>query len=233
MLARDYSSQQVAEISIVKNAQCISLSPVEEAMAYQTLIRDYGLTQEGATNKISKSRTTVTNVLRLLKLAEGAGELLTEGRIPSGHTRALLVVEDKDDQDALTRRIIKEMLSAREVEKLVRQIKRKRKERKEVVVEITDLSLCYQNYEDKMRSIFGMRIHINRRSSSEGWIETGYYSAAELGRIMGLLRSVENKWGGANHTYHNSTGRTDCFRCDHADSCVVSIEQVYEGQMIV
>ena len=95
------------------------------------LIRDYGLTQEEVADKVSKSRTTITNALRLLKLAEGARELLMEGKISSGHARALLAVEDEDDQDALAERIVKEMLSVREVEKLVKQAKKKRKERKE------------------------------------------------------------------------------------------------------
>ena len=193
MLVRDYSSQQVAEISIIENVQRADLNPIEEAMAYQMLIRDYGLTQEEVADKVSKSRTTITNALRLLKLAEGARELLMEGKISSGHARALLAVEDEDDQDALAERIVKEMLSVREVEKLVKQAKKKRKERKEVVVETADLSLYYQNYEDKMRSILGTKVHINRRDNNKGRVEIDYYSTAELERIMDLLRSVENK----------------------------------------
>ena len=193
VLVRDYSSQQVAEISIIENVQRADLNPIEEAMAYQMLIRDYGLTQEEVADKVSKSRTTITNALRLLKLAEGARELLMEGKISSGHARALLAVEDEDDQDALAERIVKEMLSVREVEKLVKQAKKKRKERKEVVVETADLSLYYQNYEDKMRSILGTKVHINRRDNNKGRVEIDYYSTAELERIMDLLRSVENK----------------------------------------
>ena len=193
VLVRDYSSQQVAEISIIENVQRADLNPIEEAMAYQMLIRDYGLTQEEVADKVSKSRTTITNALRLLKLAEGSRELLMEGKISSGHARALLAVEDEDDQDALAERIVKEMLSVREVEKLVKQAKKKRKERKEVVVETADLSLYYQNYEDKMRSILGTKVHINRRDNNKGRVEIDYYSTAELERIMDLLRSVENK----------------------------------------
>ena len=193
VLVRDYSSQQVAEISIIENVQRADLNPIEEAMAYQMLIRDYGLTQEEVADKVSKSRTTITNALRLLKLAEGARELLMEGKISSGHARALLAVEDEDDQDALAERIVKEMLSVREVEKLVKQAKKKRKERKEVVVETANLSLYYQNYEDKMRSILGTKVHINRRDNNKGRVEIDYYSTAELERIMDLLRSVENK----------------------------------------
>jgi len=193
VLVRDYSSQQVAEISIIENVQRADLNPIEEAMAYQMLIRDYGLTQEEVADKVSKSRTTVTNALRLLKLAERARELLMEGKISAGHARALLAVEDEGDQDALAERIVKEMLSVREVEKLVKQAKKKRKERKEVVVETADLSLYYQNYEDKMRSILGTKVHINRRDNNKGRVEIDYYSTAELERIMDLLRSVENK----------------------------------------
>lgn len=191
-LVRDYSSQQVAEISIIENVQRTDLNPIEEAMAYQTLIRDYGLTQEEVADKVSKSRTTITNALRLLKLAEGARELLMEGKISSGHARALLAVEDESYQDALAERIVAEMLSVREVEKLVKQAKKKRRERRGTVIETEDLSLYYQNYEDKMRSILGTKVHINRRDNNKGRVEIDYYSTAELERIMDLLRSVEN-----------------------------------------
>ena len=184
VLVRDYSSQQVAEISIIENVQRADLNPIEEAMAYQMLIRDYHLTQEEVADKVSKSRTTVTNALRLLKLAEGARDLLVEGKISSGHARALLALEDESEQ---------EMLSVREAEKLVKQAKKKRKEKKEKKVETEDLSLFYQSYEEKMRGILGTKVHINRRDNNKGRVEIDYYSMAELERIMDLLRTVENK----------------------------------------
>ena len=183
VLVRDYSSQQVAEISIIENVQRADLNPIEEAMAYQMLIRDYHLTQEEVADKVSKSRTTVTNALRLLKLAEGARDLLIEGKISSGHARALLALEDEGEQEMLAEKIVAEMLSVREVEKLVKQAKKKRK----------DLSLFYQSYEEKMRGILGTKVHINRRDNNKGRVEIDYYSMAELERIMDLLRSVENK----------------------------------------
>ncbi len=192
VLVRDYSSQQVAEISIIENVQRADLNPIEEAMAYQMLIRDYGLTQEEVADKVSKSRTTVTNALRLLKLAEGARDLLVEGKISSGHARALLALEDESEQELLAEKIVAEMLSVREVEKLVKQAKKKRKEKKEKKVESEDLSLFYQSYEDKMRSILGTKVHINRRDNNKGRVEIDYYSMAELERIMDLLRSVKN-----------------------------------------
>ena len=193
VLVRDYSSQQVAEISIIENVQRADLNPIEEAMAYQMLIRDYHLTQEEVADKVSKSRTTVTNALRLLKLAEGARDLLVEGKISSGHARALLALEDESEQELLAEKIVAEMLSVREAEKLVKQAKKKRKEKKEKKVETEDLSLFYQSYEEKMRGILGTKVHINRRDNNKGRVEIDYYSMAELERIMDLLRSVENK----------------------------------------
>ena len=185
VLVRDYSSQQVAEISIIENVQRADLNPIEEAMAYQMLIRDYHLTQEEVADKVSKSRTTVTNALRLLKLAEG--------KISSGHARALLALEDESEQELLAEKIVAEMLSVREAEKLVKQAKKKRKEKKEKKVETEDLSLFYQSYEEKMRGILGTKVHINRRDNNKGRVEIDYYSMAELERIMDLLRTVENK----------------------------------------
>ena len=193
VLVRDYSSQQVAEISIIENVQRADLNPIEEAMAYQMLIRDYHLPQEEVADKVSKSRTTVTNALRLLKLAEGARDLLVEGKISSGHARALLALEDESEQELLAEKIVAEMLSVREAEKLVKQAKKKRKEKKEKKVETEDLSLFYQSYEEKMRGILGTKVHINRRDNNKGRVEIDYYSMAELERIMDLLRTVENK----------------------------------------
>ena len=193
VLVRDYSSQQVAEISIIENVQRADLNPIGEAMAYQMLIRDYHLTQEEVADKVSKSRTTVTNALRLLKLAEGARDLLVEGKISSGHARALLALEDESEQELLAEKIVAEMLSVREAEKLVKQAKKKRKEKKEKKVETEDLSLFYQSYEEKMRGILGTKVHINRRDNNKGRVEIDYYSMAELERIMDLLRTVENK----------------------------------------
>ena len=184
VLVRDYSSQQVAEISIIENVQRADLNPIEEAMAYQMLIRDYHLTQEEVAD---------TNALRLLKLAEGARDLLVEGKISSGHARALLALEDESEQELLAEKIVAEMLSVREAEKLVKQAKKKRKEKKEKKVETEDLSLFYQSYEEKMRGILGTKVHINRRDNNKGRVEIDYYSMAELERIMDLLRTVENK----------------------------------------
>ena len=131
------------------------------------LIRDYHLTQEEVADKVSKSRTTVTNALRLLKLAEGARDLLVEGKISSGHARALLALEDESEQELLAEKIVAEMLSVREAEKLVKQAKKKRKEKKEKKVETEDLSLFYQSYEEKMRGILGTKVHINRRDNNK------------------------------------------------------------------
>ena len=188
VLIRDYSGQQAAEIAIIENVQRSDLNPMEEAMAFQMLIDDYGLKQEEIAERVSKNRTTITNALRLLRLSPAVRELVAAGSLSAGHARALVPVEDDDLQKELADQIIERGLSVRETEKLVRQAGRKKKETPKK--EEPDYSLFFRDYEDRMKTILGTKVHINRRDRNKGRIEIDYYSQGELERIMELFGKI-------------------------------------------
>ena len=190
VVVRDYTSQQAAEISIIENVQRADLNPMEEAMAYQMLIDDYGLKQEEVAEKVSKNRTTITNSLRLLKLSENVRMMVAGGTLSAGHARALIPVEDEETQYTLAKEIVEKQLSVRETEKLVKQAGRKKPEKKKK--DEPDYSIFFREYEDKMKEILGTKVHINRRDKNKGRIEIDYYSQNELERIMELLKSIHN-----------------------------------------
>ena len=190
VMIRDYDKQKKMEISLIENVQRADLNPIEEAMAYMQLIEEFGLKQEEIAERVAKNRTTITNSLRLLKLDSRIQELLVQGAISNGHTRALLAIEDMDKQYAAAELIVKKKLSVREVEKLVKSIlkpdnKEKKKEEK-------DLSFIFQDLEERMKSIMGTKVMIHRKDKSKGRIEIEYYSEAELERIVEMIESIKN-----------------------------------------
>ena len=190
VVVRDYTSQQAAEVSIIENVQRADLNPMEEAMAYQMLIDDYGLKQEEIAGKVSKNRTTITNALRLLKLSEKVRLMVAQGSLSAGHARTLVPVEDEETQYALAKEVVEKQLSVRETERLVKQAGRKKPERKNKVE--PDYSIDFREYEDKMTEILGTKVHINRRDKNKGRIEIDYYSQNELERIMELLGKIRD-----------------------------------------
>ena len=190
VVVRDYTSQQAAEVSIIENVQRADLNPMEEAMAYQMLIDDYGLKQEEIAGKVSKNRTTITNALRLLKLSDKVRQMVAQGSLSAGHARTLVPVEDEEIQYALAKEVIDKQLSVRETERLVKQSARKKPERKNKIE--PDYSIYYREYEDKMKEILGTKVHINRRDKNKGRIEIDYYSQNELERIMELLSKIRD-----------------------------------------
>lgn len=191
VIVRDYTTQQAAEISIIENVQREDLNPIEEAMAYQMLIDDYGLTQEEIAERVSRNRTTVTNAIRLLKLSDEVKAMVAEGTLSQGHARTLLGIEDPEKQLELAKQVIVKSLSVRDTERLVKLAGRKpHRKPAEDETEGNDVSLFFRDYEDKMRTILGTKVHISRRDRNKGRIEIDYYSTAELERIMELFRNI-------------------------------------------
>ena len=131
VIVREYNKQQSVEIALIENVQRADLNPIEEALAYQQLMQEFGLKQEEIALRVSKNRATITNSIRLLKLAEPVQQLLISGEISSGHARALLGLEDKEQQIALASQIIEKGLNVRQVEKLVKMMTKPQKDVKE------------------------------------------------------------------------------------------------------
>lgn len=188
VVIREYTKQQSMEIALIENVQREDLNPIEEAKAYQQLMTEFELKQEEIAARVSKSRTAVTNSMRLLKLDERVQQMLTEGTISSGHARALLALEDKEQQYIVAEKIVVGRLSVREVEKLVKLLSKPKKE-KEPEQE-RDLSFIYRDLEERMKQVMGTKVLINKKDKNKGRIEIEYYSEAELERIVELIESI-------------------------------------------
>ena len=188
VIIKDYSSQEVMEIALIENIQREDLNPIEEALAYQQLIKDYRLKQDEVAEKVAKSRTAITNSLRLLKLDERVQEMVIEGKLSSGHARAIISIEDKEKQYMVAQKIFDEKLSVRETEKLVKEIKnpKKPKEKKPVAN-----SFIYQDLEEKMKSVFGTKVSIASKGKGKGKIEIEYYSDDELEHLFDMMMSIK------------------------------------------
>jgi hypothetical protein len=188
VIVRDYDKQKIMEISIIENIQRENLNPIEEAMAYQCLMEEYGLKHDELADKVSKNRSTITNSMRLLRLSENIQQMIIDGKISTGHAKVLLSVENKEEQEKIAAELVSRSLSVRELEKLVKKyIKpRKKKENKDTI----DYSLFYKEYEDKLKDILGTKVQINTKDKNKGRIEIDYYSASELERIVELLNTI-------------------------------------------
>lgn len=184
VVIKDYSDQEVMEIALIENIQREDLNPIEEAMAYQRLIKDYRLKQDEVAEKVSKSRAAITNSLRLLKLDKRVQEMVMEGRLSNGHARTIISIEDADTQYAIAQKIFDEKLSVREVEKLVRDLD---KPAVKVVNEVPENDFVYRDLEEKLSKSLGTQVVIKNKKNNKGKIEIQYYSQAELERIIDSL----------------------------------------------
>ena len=191
VLIREYDKQRTMEIALIENVQRADLNPIEEAMAYQRLIQEFELTQEEIANRVSKNRATITNSMRLLKLDQRVQQFLVDGQISSGHARALLGLEDGEKQYQAAKKIIQESLSVRDTEKLVKLLNRPEKEKKQPE-NGPDINLIYRQIEDKLKTIMGTKVIINRKDKNKGRIEIEYYSQEELERLIELMESMHS-----------------------------------------
>lgn len=187
---REYSPQQAMEIALIENVQREDLNPIEEAQAYQRLMQEFSLKQEEIAERVSKNRTTITNCMRLLNLAPEVQQMLIEGRIASGHARALLAVADPYQQLELAKKVELERMSVREVEKAVKLLGKEKKEKKKSQVDEA-VELVFQDMENRMKTVMGTKVNISRKDKSKGKIEIEYYSEAELERLVELIESIK------------------------------------------
>ncbi len=189
VIIKEFTPVELAEISLIENIQREDLNPIEEAQAYKRLLEEFHLKQDEIAERVSKSRTAVTNVMRLLKLDERVQQMLIDDKLSAGHARALLAVEDKEVQLTLATTIFDEGLSVRETEKLVRKLNKPPAEKEEPDRQETEI---YQDIEERLKSIMGTKVMINRKKNNKGKIEIEYYSMEELERILDLMQSIKN-----------------------------------------
>jgi ParB family chromosome partitioning protein len=186
-IIKDYTEQEIVEIALIENIQREDLNPIEEALAYQRLISEFNLRQDDVAERVSKSRAAVTNSMRLLKLNNKVQQMLIDDNITSGHARALIAIEDEELQYATATKVFDEKLSVRETEKLVKKIL-ENKPLKQTSKPENDV--IYKDLEEKIKTIIGTKVTINRKADDKGKIEIEYYSKDELERIMELFMSM-------------------------------------------
>ena len=190
IIVKNYTEQEIVEISLIENIQRENLNPIEEAMAYKRLLEEFNLKQDEVAERVSKSRTAVTNSMRLLKLSEKVQQMIVDDMISTGHARALLAIDDEEQQYILANKIFDEKLSVRETEKLVKALKNPKKEVKKTVIEHT---FVYDNIEEQMKNIIGTKVSVNPKANGKGKIEIEYYSEEELERIYDLIMTIQTK----------------------------------------
>ena len=188
VIVKEFTDQQEFEISLIENLQREDLNPIEEAQAYKKLLEDYNLRQDEVAERVSKSRTAITNSMRLLKLDEQVQQMLIDDMISSGHARAILPLP-LEQQVILANKVFDEKLSVRETEKLVRTILEPKKPKKEKIINLSEQAV-YESLEEKMKGILGTKVSINRKKNNKGKIEIEYYSKDELERIIDLINSI-------------------------------------------
>lgn len=188
VIIKEYNDQELVEISLIENIQRENLNPIEEAMAYKRLLDEFNLKQDEVAERVSKSRTAVTNSMRLLKLAPKVQEMLVDEMISAGHARAILAVDDFKMQISLANRIFDEKLSVRDTEKLIKSILNPRQKTEKA--QNTAEDVAYEQLEEKMKGWLGTKVSIARKKNHKGKIEIEYYSQDELERLVDMLGSI-------------------------------------------
>jgi ParB family chromosome partitioning protein len=189
VIVKEYTDLEVVEISLIENIQRESLNPIEEAIAYKRLLEEFNLKQDEVAERVSKSRTTVTNSMRLLKLDERVQQMVIDDMLTTGHARALLGIEDPELQVTTAARVFDEKLSVREIEKIVKDIQKgKTEKKKEKVVQ----DFIYTDLEEKMKEAVGSKVSIHQKAKGNGKIEIEYYSKEDLERIIDIILNTSH-----------------------------------------
>ena len=195
VIIKELTEQEVVEIALIENIQRENLNPIEEAIAYKRLLTEFNLKQDEVAERVSKSRTAVTNSMRLLKLNEKVQQMVIDDMLSTGHARALLGIDDQEKQYQTAQKIFDEKLSVRETEKLVKKLQQEMKldqedkARKEAKID-PKMTAILGELEETMKMILGTKVVINQKDDKKGKIEIEYYSMDELDRIIDLIRTI-------------------------------------------
>lgn len=184
VIIKNYTEQEIVEISLIENIQREDLNPIEEAQAYKRLLTEFNLKQDEVAERVSKSRTAVTNSMRLLKLSEEVQQMVINDMLSTGHARALLAVENPEEQYTLAQKVFDEKLSVRDVEKLVKNIHKPVKTKKP---DNKALSLIYQDIEEKLKQALSTKVSVVAKEEGAGKIEVEFYNHEDLERLMDII----------------------------------------------
>ena len=186
VIIRDYTEQEIMEISLIENIQREDLNPIEEAQAYKRLLTEFNLKQDEVAERVSKSRTAVTNSMRLLKLTDTVQQMVIDEMISTGHARAILGIEDPEEQYEVAQRIFDEKLSVREVEKLVKNLHKPEKPKKKLNDDVT-MQVIYQDIEDKLKQRLSTKVTVTSKGEGSGKIEIEFYNHEDLDRLLDII----------------------------------------------
>ena len=184
VIIRDYSEQEIMEISLIENIQREDLNPIEEAQAFKRLLTEFNLKQDEVAERVSKSRAAVTNSIRLLKLSDDVQQMVIDDMISTGHARALLAIEDHEEQYALAQKIFDEKLSVRDVEKLVKNLHKPAKPKK---LDDKTMQAIYLDIEEKLKQRLSTKVTVTSKGEGVGKIEIEFYSHDDLDRLLDMI----------------------------------------------
>ncbi len=184
VIIKNYTEREIVEISLIENIQREDLNPIEEAQAYKRLLTEFNLKQDEVAERVSKSRTAVTNSMRLLKLSEEVQQMVINDMLSTGHARALLAIENPEEQYMLAQKVFDEKLSVRDVEKLVKNIHKPAKVKKP---DNKALSLIYQDIEEKLKQALSTKVSVVAKEEGAGKIEVEFYNHEDLERLMEII----------------------------------------------
>lgn len=185
-IIREFTDEQNMLIAIIENMQREDLNPIEEAEGLNQMIVNFGMTQEQVSKSVGKSRPYITNALRLLKLPSEIREMLLKNQLSAGHARAIAGIGDTEKQIQLAEYVIREELSVREIEKI---IKEENAPKKKISRKKAEKSADVRKVEDDLKQIMGTKVNLNQ-SGKKGKIEIEYYSRDELERLIEMLKSL-------------------------------------------
>ena len=185
VIIRNYSEQEIVEISLIENIQREDLNPIEEALAYKRLLTEFNLKQDEVAERVSKSRAAVTNSMRLLKLGEEVQQMLIDDMISTGHARALLAIENQEEQDTIAQKIFDEKLSVRDVEKLVKNLNKPVKNPKKTTPADKTMEAIYLDLEEKLKNRLSTKVTVTSKGDGAGKIEIEFYNHED--RLMDLM----------------------------------------------
>ena len=190
VIIRKFTEQEIVEISLIENIQREDLNPIEEALAYKRLHTEFNLKQDEVADRVSKSRAAVANSMRLLKLAENVQQMVIEGEISTGHARALLAIEDENEQYRIALKVYNEKMSVRDIEKLIKNLGKPKKDNNGDSKVNESILLAYQKLEEELKAALGTKVSIVAKDTEKGngKLEIEFYSVDDLERISDIMK---------------------------------------------
>lgn len=191
VIIKNYTEQEIVEISLIENIQREDLNPIEEAQAYKRLLTEFNLKQDEVAERVSKSRTAVTNSMRLLKLCDEVQQMVINDMLSTGHARALLAIENPEEQYTIAQQVFDEKLSVRDVEKLVKNLHKPSKTKKKL--DDKALEIIYKDIEDKLQQALSTKVSVTSKGDGAGKLEIEFFSHDDLDRLMDLLLTEKTR----------------------------------------